>query len=191
MPSGTYSVRMTLGGTTVSQPLVVVSDPRSGNTPAAEREHAAMVVTLTAMSEDLDRAVSNLRDIRAQARALLERARNSPVGARDAAIQSLIGSIDSLEAAVVTGGAAGPPVELDIMDVSPKLNTDIAELLSSVEGISGPVTSGEREQLARLRARSSALQAAAKRVLTTDVDRVNVLLASSGLTPLIVRPKVS
>jgi photosystem II stability/assembly factor-like uncharacterized protein len=165
MPSGTYNVRMTLGGTSVSQPLVVVPDPRSGSTPAAEREHAAMVATLLRMSEDLDGAIANLRDVRTQARGLAERARTAPSGARDAAIQSLIASVDSLETAVVTGGAAGPPVALDVLNVAPKLNTDIAGLISAVEGISGPVTSGEREQLARLRARAAAFQTAAKRIL--------------------------
>jgi hypothetical protein len=189
-PTGAYTVRMTLGPTTASQSLVVGPDPRSGSTPAAEREHAAMVVALLAMSENLDRAMTDLRDVRAQARGLVDRARNAPVGPRDAALRSLIASVDSLEAAAITGGAAGPPVALDILHVAPKLNTDIAGLISSVEGISGPVTSGEREQLARLRARSSAFQAAANRVLTIDLERVNALVAQSGLTPPITRKRV-
>jgi hypothetical protein len=190
VPTGAYTVRMKLGETTVSQSLAIVPDPRSGSTPAAEREHAAMVVSLLAMSEDLNRAIAELRDIRAQARGLTDRARISPVGPRDAAIQSLIASVDSLETAVITGGAGGPPVALDILHVAPKLNTDIAGLISSVEGVSGPVTSGEREQLARLRARSSAFQAAAKRVLMIDLERVNALVTRSGLAPPITRKRV-
>ncbi len=190
MPTGQYRVRTTLGTTTVSQSLTVVPDPRAASTPAAEREHAAMVATLSRMSTNLDRAIADLRDIRAQARALATRALNAPVGARDAAIQSLIARVDSLEAAVVTGGAKGDPVALDILHVSPKLNTDIGGLLSSVEGVSGPVTSGEREQLARLRQRASAFQAATTRTLTTDIERVNALVARSGLTPPLARTRV-
>src|SRR6185503_9878093 len=99
MPSGTYTVRMTLRGTTVSQPLPVLPDPRSGGTLASEREHGEMVATLAKMSADLNRTLADLRDVRSQARARAERARNTPVAA---AIQSLITSIDSLEKIVVT-----------------------------------------------------------------------------------------
>jgi hypothetical protein len=184
MPTGVYRVRMTLAGTTVSQSLAVVPDPRSGSTPAAERAHAAMVVALLALSEELDRSMADLRDIRTQASGLADRTRNVPDGSRDAAIRSLIGIVDSLETAVVTGGPAGPPVALDILHVAPKLNTDIAGLISAVEGVSGPVTSGEREQLARLRARASAFQAAAQRTLTIELERVNALVTRTGLTPI-------
>jgi len=189
MPSGRYTVRMMLGGSTVSQPLEVVPDPRAGGTPASERAHAAMVVALVGMSEDVNRALTDLRDVRTQSRALAERARSPPVAARDAAIQSLLASIDSLEATVASGGMSGDPGALDVMSVSPRLTTDVAGLLSAVEGTSAPVTSGEREQLARLRARVSAFHAAAERVMSADVERVNTLVTRSGLTPPIARKK--
>jgi photosystem II stability/assembly factor-like uncharacterized protein len=186
MPSGMYTVRMTLGGTTVSQPLRVEPDPRAGGTPAAEREHAAMVETLVTMAADINRTVAAVRSVRTQARALLERGRSAPVVTRDAALRSLIGAIDSLEATVVTQSGGGG---IDIMHFTPELTTDVGGLLSAVEGSSAPVTSGEREQLARLRARASTFHRMAERVLTTDVARVNVLVTNSGLTPPITRPQ--
>ena len=73
------------------------------------------------------------------------------------------------------------------MHFTAELNTDVAGLLSAVEGSSALVTSGEREQLARLGARASAFRAAAERVLTADVERVNALVAATGLTPPIAR----
>ncbi|HVT40321.1 MAG TPA: hypothetical protein VHE78_14865 [Gemmatimonadaceae bacterium] len=183
-PTGIYRVRMTLGGTTVSESVAVVPDPRAGSTPAAERAHAAMLAALVSLSENLDRSIADLRNIRAQASGLADRARNAPDGPRDTAIQALIRSADSLEAAVVTGGAGGPPVALDILHVAPRLNTDIAGFISGVEGISGPVTSGEREQFARLRARALAFQAVAQRTLTIELDLVNGLVTRTGLTPI-------
>jgi len=60
-------------------------------------------------------------------------------------------------------------------------------LLSAIEGSSAPVTSGEREQFARLRKRASDFHASVERALTTDVARINTLLTSSGLTPPIAR----
>jgi hypothetical protein len=190
MPSGAYTMRMTLAGTTVSQPLQVVPDPRAGSTPAAEREHAAMVVALVAMTADIANELNGLRDVRAQARALAERAKSAPVTGRDAALEALIAGIDSLEAVVVNApGSMGDPGALDVMSIAPRLNTDVAGLLSAVEGRSGPVTSGEREQLARLRQRAAAFHAAAERVMGADVERVNALLTGSGLAPAIVRKR--
>jgi hypothetical protein len=183
MPSGTYTVRMTLGPTTVSQSLQVVPDPRAGGTPAAEREHAAMVVALASMSAEITGTLTELRAVRSQARELVDRARSVPVAARDAAIHSLIVSIDSLESIVVSAPGGG----FDILHIAPRLNTDVAGLLSAVEGTSAPVTSGERDQLARLRERASAFHTAAERVLSADVEHVNAQLTASGLTPPITR----
>ena len=188
MPSGNYTVRMTLGSTTVSKPLAVLPDPRAGGTPVSEREHAAMVVTLTTMSADINRTLTELRDVRTQARALVEKASAAPVANRDASLRALIASIDSLESTIVP--ASFPePAPLDIMHFTPRLNTDVSGLLSAVEGSSAPVTSGEREQLARLRQRYSAFRATAERVLGGDMERVNALLRETNLTPLLTKPK--
>jgi len=183
MPSGTYTVRMTLGTTVVSQPLKVVPDPRAGSTVADEREHATMVSTLAGMAAELNRGVADLRDVRTQARALAERAKSAAVGPRDAALQSFVVAIDSLEASAVSPPIAG----IDIMHYTPRLTTDVSGLLSAVEGSSAPVTSGEREQFARLRARAAAFRTAAEHLLTADLERVNALVASSGLTPPLTR----
>jgi len=179
MPSGRYSVRATLGKTVLSEPLSLVPDPRAGGTVADEREHASMVRTLARMGADLSRTLTDLRDVRTQARA---------VAPRDASVDSLIGRIDSLESLVVnrgttreTGGGA-----LDIMDMSPRLQTDVNGLLGAVNGTSAPVTSGEREQFARLQQRGSAFLARSKSVLTVDLQRVNARLQSHGATPLAV-----
>jgi hypothetical protein len=185
MPSGTYTARLTLAGTTVSQPFRVLPDPRAGGTPADEREHATMVTSLATMIADVNRLLTELRDVRSQTRALVERASSAPSASRDAALRSMIAGIDSVESTAVTETGGGG---IDIMHFTPKLNTDLSGLLSAVEGSSAPVTSGEREQFARLRTRFAALRASAERLLTSDLSRVNSLITSSGLTPLTRRP---
>ena len=179
MPSGRYTVRATLGKISVSQPLSLLPDPRAGGTPADEREHASMVRTLARLAADIGHALTDLRDIRTQARALTP---------RDASVDSLISRIDSLESLVVnrgstreTGGGA-----LDIMDMSPRLQTDVNGLLGGVNGTSAPVTSGEREQFARLQQRGAAFLARSKTVLTTDLQRVNARLQTRGVALLVV-----
>jgi hypothetical protein len=147
-----------------------------------------MVVTLATMAADINRALTDLRDVRTQARASIDRARAAPVPARDSALRSLVSRIDSLEAAAVSGAQMSDPGALDVMSYPPTLNTDVTGLLSAIEGSSAPVTSGEREQLARLRPRAAAFRAAADRLLTADLDRTNAQLTSTG-QPQIARPK--
>jgi photosystem II stability/assembly factor-like uncharacterized protein len=187
MRAGTYTVRMKLKGTTVSQSLVVLPDPRAGGTPLAEREHGAMSATLANTTADINRELADLREVRTQARALSEKVRGAPASPRDSAIHSLVTRIDSLESLVVNSSGFAEPGPLDILHTAPKLLTDLAGLLSTVEGTSGPVTSGEREQFARLRTRASQFMAASERLLTADVPKVNAFLTASGLSPTITR----
>jgi len=179
MPSGRYSVRATLGKTVLSQPLSLVPDPRGGGTAADAREHAAMVRALARSAADIGRTLTDLRDIRTQARA---------VTPRDASADSLISHIDSLESLVVNKGSTREMGSgaLDIMDMSPRLQTDVNGLLGAVNGTSAPVTSGEREQFARLQQRSAAFLTRSNTLLTTELPRVNARLQSRGAAPLVV-----
>lgn len=190
MPSGAYTVRLTLGTSILSRPLRLVPDPRGGGTAADEHEHAEMVRVLARLAADIGRTLGDLRDVRTQARTLAERGRGAPATARDQALDSLLGAVDTLERIVVSRGSLpsiGRGGGLDIMDMSPRLQTDVAGLLSAVEGSSAPVTSGEREQFARVRKRSAAFLAASARVLGAEVDHVNALVTASGLGPAIRR----
>jgi hypothetical protein len=177
---------MTLGQTVVTQPLRVLPDPRGGGTLADEREHTTMVRSLAQMSADLTRALADLRDVRTQAKSLAGREAPAPGPAQDA-LRSLVTRVDSLESIVFSAGLEGGG--LDIMSVAPRLNTDVSGLLSAVEASSAPVTSGEREQLGRLRQRSTSFLAAAERALTVDVDHTNAALRSAGLGSAIARPR--
>jgi photosystem II stability/assembly factor-like uncharacterized protein len=180
MRPGSYVVRMTLGGSTVSHPLPVIADPRAGSTPAAEGEHFTMSLALAKMIDDVNGALADLRNVRTQARAQRQ-AGLSP--ARDNSIRGLVRVIDSLEAIVVSGSMSRDPGGLDILHNAPRLLGDLSGLLTAADGSSGPVTSGEREQLARLQTRVARFLAAVERVLTTEVARVNGL----GAEPKIER----
>lgn len=171
--AGSYTVRMTLGGTTVSHPLIVVPDPRAGGTAAAELEHGTMSSTMAGMLLEVDGAVADLRHVRTQARPQLGQAEASR--ARADALRALIGVIDSLEAVAVSPPMSRDPGVLDVLHFAPTLRGDLSGLQATVDGTSGPVTSGEREQLSRLQTRVSAFLAAAERVLATDVARINAL----------------
>jgi photosystem II stability/assembly factor-like uncharacterized protein len=183
MRAGTYTVRMKLGATTVSKPLTVVPDPRAGGSALAEREHGTMSASLAGFIASIDRSLEGLRDVRTQARAIAERAKASPSAERDAAVRSLISSVDSLESVVVQTGPQNPG-PYDVLSKQPRLMTDLSGLQSAIEGTSGPVTSGETEQFARLRARALSFTAASDRVLTTTLARVNSLLTASGMATI-------
>jgi len=65
-PPGTYTVRLTVGGAEMTQPLVVRKDPSSGGT---EADIAAQMKALLAIRDDLDQAadaVSRIEAVRVQ-----------------------------------------------------------------------------------------------------------------------------
>jgi len=152
MRAGTYTIRMRLGATTVSKPLSVLADPRANGSVLAEREHGTMSVALATTIADVNRTLDSLRAARTKAKA------SSNVD------RSFVAEADSLESLIVNVGTenAGP---LDILSNPPKLMTDLNGLQSTIEGTSGPVTSGEREQFARLKARSTSFLAGSNRLL--------------------------
>jgi len=118
----------------------------------AEREHGTMSVALATTIADVNRTLDSLRAARTKAKA------SSNVD------RSFVAEADSLESLIVNVGTenAGP---LDILSNPPKLMTDLNGLQSTIEGTSGPVTSGEREQFARLKARSTSFLAGSNRLL--------------------------
>jgi hypothetical protein len=69
-PPGTYTVKLTVGGAEMTQPLVVRKDPNSGGTDA---DVAAQTKALLAIRDDLDQAadaVSRIEAVRVQTDAI-------------------------------------------------------------------------------------------------------------------------
>jgi hypothetical protein len=188
LPSGRYMVRMTLGATTVTQSLEIVPDPRTSSTRATESLRYQLSRSLARTVVEMNSTLQELRRVRTQARALAERAKDSPTAELHGAIQTLIAKIDSVERALVVppGAPAGAGAQT-VLHTGSGFISEASGLQSTLENGFGPVTEGERWEQAEYLRQSAVIKGAANRVLTTDLQRVNSLAAAAGLTPGIVR----
>ena len=188
LPSGRYTVRMTLGPTTVTQPIEIVPDPRTTSTRATEALRYQLSRSLAGTVGEMNSTLQELRNVRRQAGSLSERTKASPAAERDRAIQALITKVDSLERdlAVPPGGPSGPGSQ-SVLHTGSGLISETSGLQGTIENGFGPVTEGERWEKDDYDRQWRAIKAAADRVLTADLQRVNSLLAASGITPVITR----
>jgi len=188
VPSGRYTVRMTLGAMTVTQPIEIVPDPRTTSTRATEMLRYQLSRSLASTVGQMNSTLQELRNVRRQAGSLAERAKASPAADRDRAIQALIKKVDSLERELVVppGGPSGPGSQA-VLHTGAGLISESSGLQSTIENGFGPVTEGERWEKDDYDRQWRAIKAAADRVLTADLQRVNSLLAASGITPVITR----
>jgi hypothetical protein len=188
VPSGRYTVRMTLGAMTATQPLEIVPDPRTMSTRATETLRYQLSRSLAGTVVEMNSTLQELRNVRRQAGSLAERAKASPAAERDRAIQALITKVDSLERELVVppGGPSGPGSQA-VLHTGSGLINETSGLQGTIESGSGPVTEGERWEKDDYDRQWKAIKAAAESFLTADLQRVNSLLAASGITPVITR----
>jgi photosystem II stability/assembly factor-like uncharacterized protein len=183
IPSGRYTVRMTLGATTVAQPIEIISDPRTRSTRATETMRYQHSRSLATSVGEMNAALQKLRSVRAQLDSLAGRLRAAPVAERDGAIRTLVAGIDSVERQLVVpaGGPAGPGGQL-VLHTGSRLLSETSGLQGTIENGSGPVTEGERWETVEYARQWRSIKAVADRLLSADLDRVNALLGSSGIT---------
>jgi hypothetical protein len=124
---GRYTVKLTAGGSTVTQPLTVEMDPRV-KTPAADLalQFEAATKICSAMHEDV-RALRQVQALRRQLQSLRERA--DKTAARDA-----LDALDRKAAALEGSGRPGRGARSAPEQNLTRSNGDLAALLEVVEG---------------------------------------------------------
>jgi carboxypeptidase C (cathepsin A) len=196
LPSGKYTVRMTLGlttgMTTVSEPLEVVPDPRTQSAPESQLEHLALTRELMKVGADTNAASAQVKDVLKQTKELKSHAEAAPAKTREA-ISSFAEQLDALDKQfkpyqpdpkamagdqrVLTVGAG--PIGL------------LSTLQSAVDTNDGPITQGERLRAKELEAECVHLRTVAETALSAGIANVNALAAAAGLKPAITRHPVS
>jgi photosystem II stability/assembly factor-like uncharacterized protein len=136
---GTYSVRLTVNGKSLTQPITVKMDPRVKITPEVQQ-----IFTLTTQMEDNARtAEAAYRD----ARALLDKVRARPQSAANDALAKQLEEIAPQQAAAPAGGGGrgrggrggggGPAAAADAPVPAANLSSIGAQLVASVQGMQG------------------------------------------------------
>jgi hypothetical protein len=180
VPPGTYQVRLTVGGRTLTQRFEVLRDPRVAATDADLREQFAWAARAHQLLTRLHDAVLALRDVRAQATAWAERVAARPV--KDAAA-ALGRTLTAIEEELIQVRSEDPRM------FPAKLNTRIATLVPLIEYADAAPTAALRELTENLELRAGMELARLDRCLAEDVAAFNALCREQGVAAIVPRPR--
>jgi photosystem II stability/assembly factor-like uncharacterized protein len=127
---GTYTVRLTVSGKTLTRPLTIVMDPRVSTPPEGLKAQADLARQVCEELEKDFRALTQVRALRAHLAALCESAKDEPLAGDVAALDAKLAELESAGAG--PGGLEGEGLS--------RLNTRLATLLDVVEGADAPPT---------------------------------------------------
>jgi len=176
LPPGTYTVKLSAGGSEQSQPLIVKKDPNSGGTEADINSQTTMMLELRNDLESGSQMVNQIELIRSQ---LLQLTATSVRPAADDLDKKLIDIEEELIQRKLTGQGQ------DAVRWPPKLLTKINYLASGLaSGDFGP-TKQQREVQALLKQQLAALRQRLDDVLNRDLTAFNKLLADNNLKTII------
>jgi photosystem II stability/assembly factor-like uncharacterized protein len=184
---GSYQLRLTLGGTTRTERLEVVRDPRS-TVPVAElAAQVAMSAAIRDRVTDIHETVITLRDVRDQVNRVAAHADSTPAGqaVRDSA-KALASRIDGLEGALIQ---PKHKTFQDVINFRNQLNDHFLFLAEAVDESEGTVTQGMRERFAELDSAWTRQRQAVGALLDRDVAAFNAMVERSGTPAVVVSPK--
>ena len=184
---GHYTVKLTTGSQTLSQPLDIVIDPRVKNiNPTDLEKQFALQMQIRDANTELHRAVNQIRDMRAELKSLHERFQNDPK------LKPVIDQADALDKKMT-------PVEEQLIQVNMKgseanlafpdmLNELFDGFTSSVEAGDGTPTEQQYATFKMLRGRLDQQLAAWKQIMSTDVPAFNEVIKRADIPVLYVPP---
>jgi photosystem II stability/assembly factor-like uncharacterized protein len=186
---GTYSVRLTVDGQTLTSPLKIVPDPEGTTSPADLDSQLTFALRVRDDVSKLTALVNQLRSIREQLQArtkVLDGRKSEPaVSALLTSSQDTIKKTDALEAKF-HNPAADVVYDILAMRGGAKLYSRLAPLqMWSIES-EGPPTTGMTQVLESQEKELAELEAEARALLAGDVASVNAQAAKLGLAFVIV-----
>jgi len=178
MPPGNYTVKLSVGGRDLAQPLILRKDPNSGGTEADITAQTAMMLELRKDLESGAQMVNQIEFIRAQLLQLTS-ASTSVKSAADELDKKLIDIEEQLIQRRLTGQGQ------DTVRWPPKLLTKINYLAGGLaSGDFGP-TKQQREVHALFKQQLAGLRQQMDAALNQDVTAFNKLLADNNIKTVI------
>ena len=182
---GTYSVRLTVGTTVLTQPLVVKQDPRIDAPAAVIAERDSVANLLASRITEIHDAVLRLRDVKTQVQGYVMRAKETTAADTIAkAGRTLAGKLDKMDPRLTTKAANGQ----DIINYANGINGQFGFLLGQVEGNTA-LTQPVRERLVELEKIWAGIRAEVDAIETVDVPAFNALLKANNVPGVIGKAK--
>jgi hypothetical protein len=184
-PPGRYSVRLTVGETTLTAPFEIRPHPKTSTT---DQQYQEQFETLMAIRDALDEthtAINRIRTVRAQVQAMIDHAKKAEGEAATAIAdggKALLEKLAPVEEQLIQtrSKSSQDPLNFPIM-----LNNKIAALSGAIDD-EFPVTPQVRAALEELRSESTGPLAALTTILETDVPAFNELVRRKQVPAVII-----
>jgi hypothetical protein len=189
--AGQYMVRLTVDGSSYTQPLTLKMDPRVKTLPSILAAQDRLAKSLYDGARDAQSALQQVRALRAAVVQARERAGQAPAaGALDTFGQKLValeGAAEGLRGrggagggggAGGRGGAGGGP------DSLANIGGSLMSVVSLIQGADAPATTQVLAAATERRAALTTLLGRWKAVSTTDRAALNAVLVKAGLAPV-------
>jgi len=180
---GLYTVKVTSGSWSETQTFRLETDPRLGKMTDLEgQQQLTIAKEIGAWEKTLYENVAKLRDLKAQAKAIAEKAgASSPVAA---AAKALIEKATAVEGDMTQlQGSAGQ----DSLNFPTRLDGQIAELYGGVVGNERKIPKGMTERYSDLKDQVNPTMARSATVLAAEVAAFNAVASSAGAGTIIIK----
>ncbi len=184
---GEYTVKLTVGNQSQTQPLEIVMDPRVKNVkPEDLQKQFDLAIQIRDANADLHKAVNQIRAMRAELKTLHSRYED------DAKLKALVQQGDALDKKMA-------PIEEQLIQVNMKgseanlafpnmLNEQLDSMAAVVQAGDNAPTKQEYEVFQMLRGKLDQQLASWKQIMSTDVPAFNQLVKNSDVPALYVPP---
>lgn len=182
--TGSYTVRLTAAGKTLTQPLTVLHDPRVEMTAEEMAREQQIIARLHQRANDIFRSLRDVQSVRDQVNRVAQVSRDLPAPRADSIAKlsaRLKTKLDSLENSLVNVRATNGQ---DIINYRNALIDQVLFLAASVDAGAAPTRPME-QRVIELDQAWQALDARMRSVMDRDVGELNALLAG---TPAVVVP---
>jgi photosystem II stability/assembly factor-like uncharacterized protein len=177
---GIYSVKLSAGGLTYEQRLKLEMDPRVKSPRSAWEQQFALAKRTYDSMIQTEQAIEAIREVRAQIRALGDRAAANPaIAAFDQKAAAIEGRSERIPRGGAVAGAGEPTLT--------RMLAELSQLLAAVDGADEAPTMAMNAASTNSSSSLAALLARWKELTTVDLKALNGQLTSAGLPQVIVK----
>ena len=182
---GNYKVRLSSGDWSETRALKVESNPNYPTTVAQYQEQLDFVTEVGAKVEELFDGLTKLRDVKTQAKGMVERLKKAEMEDEEVAeaAKELDKKLTDIEVKLTQVESKSGQ---DPINFPPQIDNQFTTLYSYVSGNDYQPTAGARARFEDLKPQLAELMSQLNQILGTDVAAFNTLVSSKNVPPVVI-----
>jgi hypothetical protein len=182
---GNYKVRLSAGDWSETRQFKVEPNPNYPTTVAQYQEQLNFVSEVGAKIEELFDGLTKLRDVKTQAKGIVERLKKAGIEDEDVAkaAKELNKKLTEIEEKLTQVKSKS---RQDPINFPPQIDNQFTTLYSYVSGNDYQPTAGARQRFEDLKPELAELMGQLNQILDTDVASFNTMVSSKNVPPVVI-----